>query len=461
MSVLNIANPATGETIDSLDEMSCAKIDGLIQAAHEAQKEWARRTAEERGTALLRWYDLIAENQERLARILTAEEGKPLAEARAEIAYANSFIKWFAAEAPRAYGLAIPTPFSNAQVSALKEPVGVVAAITPWNFPAAMVTRKVAPALAAGCSVLVKPSGLTPLTALALERLAHQAGIPEGVFANIISADAAEVGKTLTSHPMISKISFTGSSRVGSILMAQSAPTVKRISLELGGNAPFLVFADACMDTAVEAAIIAKLRNCGQTCVSANRFLVERTVADEFAERLSLAFASLQMGDGDDPETKLGPLVEERATQRVRALVIDATNAGADTVGEPNAQSDSLGPAFARPSVLSNVTPSMRVFQEEVFGPVAPVTTFETENEAVHLANATPFGLAGYLCTQDRKRIARVTRAMECGMIGINTGVISNAAIPFGGCKQSGIGREGSAYGLDEYLEVKALVEAV
>jgi succinate-semialdehyde dehydrogenase / glutarate-semialdehyde dehydrogenase len=457
MNMLAVVNPATGTTIEELAATQPVEMDNFVKLAHKAQGDWAGRTAEQRADILLRWYNLIAENTEELARLLTAEQGKPIAEARAEISYANSFIKWFAAEAVRAYGLTIPSPFAGTHVRAIKEPVGVVAAITPWNFPAAMITRKVAPALAAGCSVIVKPSELTPLTALAIQRLAFEADVPEAVYATIVSADATGTGRLLTQDVRIAKISFTGSSRVGSILMAQSAPTVKRLSLELGGNAPFLVFSDACIDTAVLAARTAKLRNAGQTCVSANRFLVERSIAREFAQRLREAWQNLQIGDGAVEQTDIGPLINRAAAARVRAMISGSVAHGASTADQAWDASES---AFMAPTIVEQVTPKMALFTTEVFGPVAPIIPFDTEDEAIALANATPFGLAAYLFTRDNARITRVTRKVACGMIGINTGVISNAAVPFGGCKQSGFGREGSAYGLAEYNQIKSLVEA-
>lgn len=430
----------------------------MIGAAYHGQSSWAKRTAEERCRILMRWHDLINHNIDNLSATLTAEQGKPLAEARAEIVYANSFILWFAGEASRAYGLTIPSPFPDARVQAVKEPVGVVAAITPWNFPAAMVTRKVAPAMAAGCSIIVKPSDLTPLTAIALSKLAYKAGVPQDVFSIVVSDNAEAVGKILTTDPGISKISFTGSSRVGGILMAQSAPTIKRLSLELGGNAPFIVFSDACIETAIQSAKVAKFRNAGQTCVSANRFIVERSIASLFAERLAAEAKSLHLGDGRDHGCDIGPLINVAAANRVRSMIAEAVKCGASIVED---SAPSHVPQFVAPVVVENVTPEMRLFTEEIFGPVSPVTAFDSEEEAVSLANATPFGLAGYFFSSDQGRIARTIKKMQCGMVGINTGTISNAAIPFGGCKQSGLGREGSAYGLDEYLEIKTLIEAI
>jgi len=403
---------------------------------------------------LLQWLRLIQQHTEDLAALITAEGGKPLAEARGEVAYGASFVEWFAEEGKRAYGETVPSPAADKRLLVIKQPVGVCAAITPWNFPLAMITRKVAPALAAGCTVVVKPAGQTPLTALALARLAEAAGFPAGVF-NLVTGDPAAIGGALTASPVVRKLSFTGSTEVGRLLMAQSAPTLKKLSLELGGNAPFIVFDDADLDQAVAGALAAKYRNSGQTCVCANRFLVQAGIHDAFAARLAEQVAALVVGDGSEPGTQQGPLIDANALAKVEAHVADALEKGARllTGGHPHPR----GGNFFEPTVLAGVTPAMRVAREETFGPVAPLFRFETEAEAIQMANATEYGLAAYFYSRDVARCFRVGEALEYGMVGINTGLISNEVAPFGGIKQSGLGREGSRHGLDEYLELKYL----
>ncbi|MGB4673234.1 MAG: NAD-dependent succinate-semialdehyde dehydrogenase, partial [Azovibrio sp.] len=425
-----------------------------IAAAAAALPAWRERTAKARAQVLLQWLRLIQQHTEDLAALITAEGGKPLAEARGEVAYGASFVEWFAEEGKRAYGETVPSPAADKRLLVIKQPVGVCAAITPWNFPLAMITRKVAPALAAGCTVVVKPAGQTPLTALALARLAEAAGFPAGVF-NLVTGDPAAIGGALTASPVVRKLSFTGSTEVGRLLMAQSAPTLKKLSLELGGNAPFIVFDDADLDQAVAGALAAKYRNSGQTCVCANRFLVQAGIHDAFAARLAEQVAALVVGDGSEPGTQQGPLIDANALAKVEAHVADALEKGARllTGGHPHPR----GGNFFEPTVLAGVTPAMRVAREETFGPVAPLFRFETEAEAIQMANATEYGLAAYFYSRDVARCFRVGEALEYGMVGINTGLISNEVAPFGGIKQSGLGREGSRHGLDEYLELKYL----
>jgi succinate-semialdehyde dehydrogenase/glutarate-semialdehyde dehydrogenase len=414
---------------------------------------WAARTAKERAAVLRTWFDLIMAAQDDLARIMTSEQGKPFAEARGEVAYGASFIEWFAEEGKRAYGEVIPTPVAGRRLLALRLPVGVAAAITPWNFPIAMLTRKAGPALAAGCAFVVKPAHETPLSALALAELAHRAGVPPGVFNVVTSTRASEVGLVLTQHPLVRKFSFTGSTPVGKLLMAQCATTVKRVSLELGGNAPFLVFEDADLDAAVAGAVASRYRNAGQTCVCANRFLVQETVADAFVQRLVDAVSALTVGDGMTPGVVQGPLITQKAVEKVERLVADATQRGARVMcgGARHA----LGGNFYSPTVVTGVTGEMAIAHEEIFGPVSTITTFRDEDEAIRLANGTPFGLAAYAYTRDLGRAWRVAERLEAGMVGINEGLISTEVAPFGGVKESGVGREGARAGLDEYLEVK------
>lgn len=455
-AVEDVVNPATGELIGTVPKLSGAEVERAIAAAEAGFRKWRATTAEHRSQVLRRWYQLMLEHQEDLAQLMTAEQGKPLAEARGEIAYAASYIDWFADEARRVYGNTIPSPWPDKRIVVTKEPVGVCAAITPWNFPAAMITRKVAPALAAGCSMLVKPAMQTPLSALALAELAAQAGVPAGVF-SVVTGEAREIGKALTESPVIRKLSFTGSTEVGRVLAAQCAPTLKKMSLELGGNAPFIVFDDADLDAAVEGALVSKYRNSGQTCVCANRFLVQEGVYDEFADKLKCAVLELRVGNGMEPGIAQGPLIDEPALRKVEELVEDVTRAGGRTLA--GGQRHRLGGTFYEPTILTDVTPSMRVFREEIFGPVAPLFRFSTEEEAVRMANDTEFGLAAYFFTKDAGRVWRVSAALEYGMVGANTGMISTAVAPFGGVKQSGMGREGSLYGIEDYVDTKYLCQ--
>ncbi|MCE1170851.1 MAG: NAD-dependent succinate-semialdehyde dehydrogenase [Azovibrio sp.] len=453
-ATLVVRNPASTAEIARVPACGAAETQRAIAAAEAALPAWRERTAKARAQVLMQWLQLIQQHTEDLAALITAEGGKPLAEARGEVAYGASFVEWFAEEGKRAYGETVPSPAADKRILVIKQPVGVCAAITPWNFPLAMITRKVAPALAAGCTVVVKPAEQTPLTALALARLAEQAGFPAGVF-NVITGNPVAIGGALTASPVVKKLSFTGSTEVGRLLMAQSAPTLKKLSLELGGNAPFIVFDDADLDQAVAGAIAAKYRNSGQTCVCANRFLVQAGIYDAFAARLAEQVARLQVGDGSAPGTQQGPLIDADALAKVQAHVADALEHGARllTGGRPHPR----GGNFFEPTVLANVTPAMRVAREETFGPVAPLFRFDTEAEAIQMANATEYGLAAYFYTRDVARAFRVGEALEYGMVGINTGLISNEVAPFGGIKQSGLGREGSRHGLDEYLELKYL----
>lgn len=449
---LAVDNPATGDVIATVQDYSPEDVESCIHAAEAAQKEWAKQTAKARAAVLQRWFKLVMDNQEPLAQLVTAECGKPIAEARGEVAYGASFIEWFAEEGKRAYGDVIPTHNSGARIVAMKQPIGVVSAITPWNFPVAMITRKAAPALAAGCAMIVKPAEATPLSALAIEALAHAAGIPKDLLKIVTSTSPKDVGMILSTHPTIRKISFTGSTAIGKILMRQSADTVKRVSMELGGNAPFIVFDDADIDAAVAGAIASKYRNAGQTCVCANRFLVQAGVYDEFAEKFSAAVAKLSVGPGVDG-SDVGPLINEAAVDKVAGLVEGAVSAGASaTLG--GRRSD-VGARFFEPTVLSGVTPDMDIARAEIFGPVAPLFRFETEEEAIAFANDTPYGLAAYFYARDIGRVWRVSEALEYGMVGVNEGILSTEVAPFGGVKESGVGREGAHQGLDEYLEIK------
>ncbi|MBS0514118.1 MAG: NAD-dependent succinate-semialdehyde dehydrogenase [Proteobacteria bacterium] len=448
-----VSNPATGARIGSVPDMGGAETRAAIDAATAALPAWARRTAKERAGILLRLHRLMLENQDDLARLMTAEQGKPLAEAKGEIAYSAAFFEWFAEEAKRMYGDVIPATSTDKRILVLRQPVGVVAAITPWNFPSAMLGRKIAPALAAGCTIVCKPAVQTPLSALALGVLAERAGVPAGVLNLVTGDDAQAIGAEMTSHSAVRKLSFTGSTAVGKKLMAQCADGVKRVSLELGGNAPFIVFDDADLDAAVNGAIASKYRNSGQTCVCANRLFVQAGVYSEFAKRLVHAVARLRVGDGLAGVTEQGPLIDAKALAKVQAHVDDAQARGARiAVG---GRSHALGGTFFEPTVLLDVDAGMRVAQEETFGPVAPLFRFEDEAEAIALANATNAGLAGYFYTRDLARSWRVAEALECGMVGINSGLISTEVAPFGGVKQSGFGREGSRYGLDDYTELK------
>ncbi|WKC38369.1 NADP-dependent succinate-semialdehyde dehydrogenase [Ectopseudomonas chengduensis] len=455
--VTEIFNPANGESLGSVPNIDGAQTRQAIEAAQAAQPAWRALTAKERAARLRKWYELMLANQEDLARIMTAEQGKPLTEARGEVLYAASFIEWFAEEAKRVYGDTIPGHQPDKRLIVTKEAIGVTAAITPWNFPAAMITRKAGPALAAGCAMVLKPAPQTPFSALALAVLAERAGIPAGLF-SVLPADAErsrEVGAELCANPIVRKLSFTGSTGVGIKLMEQCAPTLKKLSLELGGNAPFIVFEDADLDAAVEGALVAKYRNAGQTCVCANRLYVHEAVYDAFAEKLAAAVAKLRVGPGDETGVVIGPLIDGNAVAKVQAHLADALEKGAKVL--QGGKAHELGGHFFEPTVITDVTPDMRVAREETFGPLAPLFRFRDEAEVVRQANDTEFGLAGYFYTRDLGRTFRVAEALEYGMVGINTGLISNEVAPFGGMKASGLGREGSKYGLDEYLEIKYL----
>jgi succinate-semialdehyde dehydrogenase/glutarate-semialdehyde dehydrogenase len=450
-----VHDPATGARLAEVANASAPEAARAVAAAQQAFPAWRARLAKDRAALLRRWFELIMAAQEDLARLMTAEQGKPLAESRGEVAYGASFLEWFAEEAKRVYGDTIPATATDRRILVLKEPVGVCAAITPWNFPNAMITRKVAPALAAGCTVVIKPAEQTPLSALALAELAQRAGFPAGVI-NIVPADAANsiaVGREWCDSPVVRKLSFTGSTEVGRILMAQSAPTLKKLSMELGGNAPFIVFEDADLDAAVEGALVSKYRNAGQTCVCTNRFYAHEAIYEEFVTRLAAKVRALVVGPGDAPGVQQGPLIDAQALAKVEAHVADAVAHGARVL--TGGARDARGGTFYAPTVLADVTSAMRVAREETFGPVAPVFRFSTEDEAVAAANATEFGLAAYFYARDVGRVMRVAERLEYGMVGINTGLISTEVAPFGGVKQSGFGREGSSYGIDDYLSLK------
>lgn len=450
----SVSNPATGELLGEVPRMGGAETVRAVDAANAALPAWRSLLARERAAILQRWYQLILANADDLARMMTLEQGKPLAEAKGEVVYAASFIEWFAEEAKRLYGDTLPTTGVDRRLMVIRQPIGVCAAITPWNFPAAMITRKVAPALAAGCTVVVKPAEQTPFTALALAELAQQAGFPPGVF-NVLTGDPVAIGGVLTGSPIVRKLSFTGSTEIGRLLMAQCAPTIKKLSLELGGNAPFIVFDDADIDAAVAGALVSKYRNAGQTCVCANRLLVQDSVYDEFAAKLAEAVKTFSIGNGLEAGVNVGPLIDDDAVLKVEAHVADALAKGAQVL--VGGKRHAAGKLFYEPTVLVDVTPDMRVAREETFGPVAPLFRFKTEDEAIQMANDTEFGLAAYFFARDVGRVFRVGEALEYGMVGINTGIISNEVSPFGGIKQSGVGREGSRYGIDEYLEMKYL----
>jgi succinate-semialdehyde dehydrogenase/glutarate-semialdehyde dehydrogenase len=449
-----VLNPATGTELARVPKLGAGETRNAIAATDAAWPAWRSKTAKERGAVLRRWFELMNQHADDLALLMTSEQGKPLAEAKGEVGYAASFVEWFAEEAKRAYGETIPAVAADKRMLVIKQPIGVCAAITPWNFPAAMITRKVAPALAAGCTVVVKPAEQTPLTALALAELAHRAGFPAGVF-NVITGDPVAIGGELTANPTVRKLSFTGSTEIGRLLMSQCAPSIKKLSLELGGNAPFIVFDDADLDAAVEGAMISKYRNTGQTCVCANRLLVQDSVYEAFAAKLAAKVATLQVGEGTEAGITQGPLIDTDALAKVESHIADAVSKGARVL--TGGQRHARGGTFFQPTVLADVIPEMRVTREETFGPVAPLFRFSTEEEAIALANATEFGLASYFYSRDIGRIFRVGEALEYGMVGVNTGLISNEVAPFGGIKQSGLGREGSKYGLEEYLEVKYL----
>ncbi len=451
---LAVTNPATGKLLGEVPMMGGQETRRAIDAANAALAIWRAKTAAERGAILRKWSDLMLAHADDLALIMTCEQGKPLAEAKGEIGYAASFIDWFAEEGKRTYGDTIPSPGKNSRIVVIKEPVGVCAAITPWNFPAAMITRKVGPALAAGCTVVLKPAEATPFSALALAVLAEMAGVPAGAF-SVVTGDPREIGAELTSSPVVRKLTFTGSTSVGRLLMQQCAPTIKKLSLELGGNAPFIVFDDADLDAAVEGAIASKYRNSGQTCVCANRIYVQDGVYDAFAGKLVERVKKIIVGDGRQGGVTQGPLIDEKAVEKIEQHIADAVAKGGKilTGGKRHA----LGLTFFEPTVIANATSDMRVASEETFGPMAPLFRFKTEEDVLAMANDTEFGLASYFYSRDIGRIWRVAEKLECGMVGINTGLISNEVAPFGGVKQSGLGREGSHYGIDDYLVVKYL----
>lgn len=453
-ATLRVTNPATGGVLGTVPKMGYAETRRAIKAAAEAFPAWRDKTAEERAKLLRRWNELLLANQEDLALLMTAEQGKPFNEARGEIAYAASFIEWFAEEGRRVYGDVIPPHQADKRIVVLKQPVGVCAAITPWNFPAAMIARKAGPALAAGCTMVVKPASATPFSALALAELAHRAGIPKGVF-NLVTGSSEEIGPELTDNPLVRKLSFTGSTQTGKQLIAACAGTLKNVSMELGGNAPFIVFDDADLNEAVGGALTSKFRNTGQTCVCSNRFLVQEGIYDAFAEKLAAKVTELKVGDGLVGETQLGPLINMQAVEKVELYIDDAVTKGAKLI--TGGKRHALGGSFFEPTVLTNVTQEMLVSQEEIFGPVAPLFRFKTEQDAIRLANATEYGLASYFYTRDLARAWRVGEALEYGIVGINTGLISTTVAPFGGIKQSGFGREGSKYGIEDYLELKYL----
>ncbi|MEZ8407650.1 NAD-dependent succinate-semialdehyde dehydrogenase [Vibrio splendidus] len=448
-----VTNPATGELVGHAPISSQAELANAIERAHVAQKEWAKVPAKSRAASLHRWHQLILENKEDLARIMTIEQGKPLAEATGEVVYGASFIEWFAEEAKRTYGDSIPSTVAGKRLVTIKQPIGVACAITPWNFPIAMITRKAAPALAAGCSFIVKPSDETPLSAFAVVELAYQAGIPKDLLQVVLGESPEQVGTLFTSHPLIKKISFTGSTRVGSILMAQAAQGIKRTSMELGGNAPFIVFDDADIDSAVQGAMASKFRNAGQTCVCANRFYVHSKVYDEFVAKFDQAVQQLKIGNGLDEGVTIGPVVSQNAKNNIQALIDRAVEQGATPV-TPTQELDGL---FLQPVILKNVKHSMDIVQQEIFGPVAPVMQFETDEELIEMANDTIYGLASYFYSQNIHRVWNIAEALEYGMVGINDGLISTEVAPFGGVKQSGIGREGAKEGIDEYMDIKYL----
>lgn len=453
-ATITVSNPATGEIIGSIPKMGTAETNQAIAAAEQAFPAWRAKTARERAAILRRWFELVMEHQEDLAIIMTAEQGKPLAESRGEISYAASFIEWFAEEAKRLYGDTIPSYAQDKRIVVIKEPIGVCAAITPWNFPSAMITRKAAPALAAGCTMVLKPATATPYSALALAELGERAGIPAGVF-SVITGSSSEIGTEMTSNPAVRKLTFTGSTEVGKQLTAQCAATMKKVSMELGGNAPFVVFNDADLDAAVEGAIASKYRNTGQTCVCTNRLLVQSGVYDLFAEKLAVVVAKLQVGNGLKDDVQQGPLIDEASVQKVEEHIQDAVTKGARVV--IGGKRHELGGTFFQPTIICDVTPQMLVSREETFGPVAPIFKFETDDEAIKMANDTEFGLASYFYTRDIGRVWRVAEALEYGIVGINTGLISSEVAPFGGVKESGLGREGSKYGIEDFVEIKYL----
>jgi succinate-semialdehyde dehydrogenase/glutarate-semialdehyde dehydrogenase len=450
-----VHNPATGAVVGSVPNLGAAETRRAVDAAELAWPAWRAKTAKERAVILRKWFDLMMANQEDLAQILTAEQGKPLAESRGEIAYGAAFIEWFAEEGKRVYGDTIPSPWADKRIVVIKQPIGVAALITPWNFPNAMITRKAGPALASGCPVVIKPASQTPYSALAMAELGERAGIPKGVL-NVITGDSKAIGAELCANPKVRKLSFTGSTETGRILMRQSADTIKKLSLELGGNAPFIVFDDADLDAAVEGALASKYRNAGQTCVCANRLYVQDGVYEAFAAKLTEKVKGFKVGPGTEPGVMIGPLIDEQGLKKVETHVADAVGKGAKVV--LGGKRHERGGLFFQPTVLTNVTPQMLVSHEETFGPVAPLIRFKTEREVIDLANDSEFGLSGYFYSRDVGRIWRVAEQMETGIVGANVGIISTEVAPFGGVKQSGLGREGSKYGIEEYLEVKYIL---
>ncbi len=457
-ATFSVTNPANGDIVATLPDLGVTETRTAIEAAEIAQKEWRTRTAKERAAILKRWFDLIMANQEDLAQILTAEMGKPLAEARGEIAYGASFIEWFAEEGKRVYGDLIPQHQADKRILVMKQPIGVVAAITPWNFPNAMITRKVAPALAVGCAVVVKPAGETPLSALALAALGEQAGLPKGILSVVVGKNSRAIGGELCANQIVRKLTFTGSTEVGRILMRQCADDIKKLSLELGGNAPFIVFNDADIDAAIEGAIASKYRNSGQTCVCANRLYVQAGVYEEFLEKYTSAVHAMKVGNGADEGVVQGPLINVEAIEKVEEHIEDAVSKGATII--EGGKRHALGGSYFEPTILRGVTRDMKVAREETFGPLAPVFKFEDEDDVVAQANDTEFGLASYFYARDMARVWRVAEALEYGMVAVNTGILSTEVAPFGGVKQSGLGREGSKYGIDDYLEMKYLLLA-
>ncbi|SEQ42033.1 succinate-semialdehyde dehydrogenase / glutarate-semialdehyde dehydrogenase [Loktanella sp. DSM 29012] len=456
---IDVVNPARGDVIATVPDLSRAEVATAIAAADSARHAWARRTGKDRAGVMRKWYDLMMANQEDLAIIMTAEQGKPLTESRGEVAYGAGFVEWFGEEAKRVYGETIPAHQENARITVIKQPIGVAAAITPWNFPNAMIARKVAPALAVGCGFVVRPASLTPLSALAMGKLAEEAGIPKGLFSVVTSDDSSGVGKEFCENHAVRKLTFTGSTEVGRILLKQAADQVMKCSMELGGNAPFIVFDDADIDEAVKGAIACKFRNNGQTCVCANRIYVQKGVYDEFASKLRDAVAAMKVGDGLKDGTDLGPLIEPKAIDKVREHMKDAVEKGGKVIlgGEPHA----LGGQFFQPTIVTGATQDMKVATEETFGPFAPLFAFEDEDEVIAMANDTIFGLASYFYAKDLSRVIKVQEALEYGIVGVNTGIISTEVAPFGGVKQSGLGREGSHHGIEDYLEMKYICTAI
>ncbi|WOS36730.1 Glutarate-semialdehyde dehydrogenase [Oligella urethralis] len=452
---LEVTNPATGEVLGTVPKMGQAETRSAIEAAERAQKQWRAKSAKERALVLRKWFDLVMQHQDDLARIMTLEQGKPLAEAKGEIAYGAAYLEWYAEEGKRAYGDIIPGPASDRRIVVTKEPVGVCAAITPWNFPSSMITRKVGAALGAGCSMVIKPAAQTPYSAFALCVLAEEAGVPAGLV-SVVTGSASEIGKEMTANPIVRKFSFTGSTEIGRLLMSQCSDQIKKVSLELGGNAPFIVFDDADLDAAVEGALISKYRNAGQTCVCANRIYVQDDIYDAFVEKFVAAVNKIKVGAGTEANVTQGPLIDKAAVSKVQEHIDDAVSKGAK-VAAGGKQHD-LGGLFFEPTVLTEVTSSMKVAKEETFGPLAPLFRFKTEEDVVQMANDTEYGLAAYFYSRDLGRVWRVAEALEYGMVAINTGILSNEAAPFGGIKQSGLGREGAKYGLDDYLETKYML---